>query len=285
MPDLVKPGSFMATNDLDSGYWHIAVRKEHWTYLGIHVTETDGSNSFYVWVVMFLGVSDAVFIFTTMLKLIRCYLASKGVPNCIYIDDLMVLGRCLEDCVANNAFALEVLAKAGWVVSPSKATGPADRLTFLGLDVCSRSMMFFIPEKKLEAILGHLDSFVKGKKTSPRCLARLVGKIQSCHRALGPVVRHMTRNIYRFICSNVENFAWDYFLPIDSEVRDELLFWKNNLRTLDGFHFSPVQTEEVVNFEVASDASGVGVFAYLVDSNRQLLSRPFNLDERSGSST
>ena len=46
VPDLVKPGSFMATNNLDSGYWHIRVSPDHWTYLGIHVEEEDGSISF-----------------------------------------------------------------------------------------------------------------------------------------------------------------------------------------------------------------------------------------------
>ena len=41
--------------------------------LGIHVVEVDGSVSYYVWKVMFLGMSDAVFIFSTMLvgKFIR----------------------------------------------------------------------------------------------------------------------------------------------------------------------------------------------------------------------
>ena len=92
IPELVKPGSWMSTNDLDSGYWHIAINPAHWQFLGIHVEETDGSTSFYVWVVMFLGISDAVFIFTTMLKPIRMYLATKCIPNCIYIDDLMTLG-------------------------------------------------------------------------------------------------------------------------------------------------------------------------------------------------
>ena len=29
VPEVVKPGCFMATNDLDNGYWHLAVKPEH----------------------------------------------------------------------------------------------------------------------------------------------------------------------------------------------------------------------------------------------------------------
>ena len=85
--------------------------------MGIYVIEEDGSVSFYVWTVMFLGISDAVFIFSAMLKLVRVYLSSQGIANVIYIDDLFLLGRNKELCVANNAFAVEVLGKAGWVMS------------------------------------------------------------------------------------------------------------------------------------------------------------------------
>ena len=109
--------------------------------------------SFYVWLVMFLGVSDAVFIFTSMLKPIRVYLARRGVAILIYIDDVLVVGPNRLVCEANTALTLEVLEKSGWIVSPSKAAGPASRLTFLGLDVCGESLKFYVPEKKLEKLI------------------------------------------------------------------------------------------------------------------------------------
>ena len=109
----MQPGSWFTTNDLDSGYWHIKVNPAHWTYLGIHVIETDGSVTFYVWLVMFLGISDAVFLFTAMLRPIRVYLAKRGVIILIYIDDVLVVGANRLTCEANTALTLDVLAKSG----------------------------------------------------------------------------------------------------------------------------------------------------------------------------
>ena len=55
--------------------------------------DDDGSVLFYVLTVMFLGISDAVFIFTAMLRPSRVYFSLKGVPNIMYIDDQLVLGK------------------------------------------------------------------------------------------------------------------------------------------------------------------------------------------------
>ena len=147
--------------------------------MGIYVIEEDGSVSFYVWTVMFLGISDAVFIFSAMLKLVRVYLSSKGIANVIYIDDLFLLGRNKELCVANNAFAVEVLGKAGWVMSLSKSTGPASRLTFLWLDICSIQMKFFLPEKKIVSILSQLETAFISRKMQAMQLASMFAKFRA----------------------------------------------------------------------------------------------------------
>ena len=67
---------------------------------------------------------------------------------------------------------------------------------------------------------------------------------------------------------------------------EELEFWKDNLRRLSGCSFFPSLSQTDVSFEVASDASGVGVFGYLVDDSKcVLLKRAFSPEEKKESST
>ena len=174
--------------------------------------------SFYVWKVMFLGISDAVFIFTTMLKPLRVYLARRGVPILIYIDDVQVGGINKAVCEANTALTLCVLKKAGWVVSPSKAEGPAPSITFLGLVICGQSLPFLIPESKIQKLTDILSETIRARRRTARMLSSLIGKIQSCYRALGPVTRLMTRRSYHWICQMVDNFLWDYWQWLTPEV-------------------------------------------------------------------
>ena len=114
----------------------------------------------------------------------------------------------------------------------------------------------------------------------------MVGLLQSCAQALGPVVRLMTRSLYSFIVENVEKFSWSFFTPLSDEARTELLFWMEQLRNLNGFHFSPSLSLENVDFELCSDASAIGVFGYQFKSNYEvILRRLFTASERRESST
>ena len=92
--------------------------------MGIHIVEESGEVSFFQWRVMFLGVSDAVFIFSAILKPIRVFLNTLGIRNCFYIDDLLVIGKTRQEVIENDAVAKQVLANTGWVVSSSKTLGP-----------------------------------------------------------------------------------------------------------------------------------------------------------------
>ena len=105
-----------------------------------------------MWKVLFLGIKDAVWLFTCMLKPIRVYLSSKGVPVLTYLDDNLVKGSSEAQCQENQAILVETLSRAGFVVSKSKSKGPLSRINFLGLEVCSSSLKFFIPLPKLERI-------------------------------------------------------------------------------------------------------------------------------------
>ena len=95
---------------------------------------------------------------------IRIYVASYGIPCLIYLDDLWISGRNKDQCVKNRNFVREVLQKSGWVVSLSKAVEPAQRILFLGLEICSLSMKFYVPEKKLCRVENSIDECLRKKK-------------------------------------------------------------------------------------------------------------------------
>ena len=267
IPELVKEGFWFFTDDMDSGYWHIAVNPEHRKYLGIHIIEEDGSYSFYVWLVMFLGISDAVFIFSTLTKPIRSYLASHGIPNIIFIDDHLTGGATKKLAIQNNNFSNDIWAKAGWVMSPSKKQGPLKKILFLGLLICSDTMMFFIPEAKIVKLLAKADSLLSSKKVKLRVLASFIGLLQSCGRALGPIVRLMSRCMYGFLMSNVNSFSWNHHLPLDQNVISEIRFWQENIVELNGFKFRVDLSMIEIQHDIVTDASNIGIYGYRYFSN------------------
>ena len=241
----VKKGDWFTCDDLDSGYWHIPVHPEHRKYLGISIEdEVSKKPLFFLWNVMFLGISDAVFIFTAVLRPIRAYVINLGVPCLIFIDDILCSGRGEEESTRNRNKMVGVLKQAGFVISDHKSKGPAKRIAYLGLEICSDSKKFYIPEQKLLKITEELKTLLEVRRVKLRNMARVLGLLQSCSRALGNVVRIKTRNLYRWLNERLENSSYNYHFCLSEVEKDEVFFWINNIRDLNGCYFTsnyPVQ--------------------------------------------
>ena len=287
VPELVKEGDFLCADDLDSGYWHVGINPAYFKYLGIHIPEEDGSVSFYFWKVLFLGISDAVFIFTTLLKPIIIFIHSLGFRASIYIDDIMSAGSTLEKALACNKVVCDTLAKAGWIIKVEEKSGPSQKLLYLGLEICTVSRKFFIPQKKLNKLLSRMNAVMSVDHVKIREIASVLGLLMSCYKALGPVTRIMTRSCYFWVHSFLRNLGlWDAFAPLSSACKKELDFWIKNLVTLNGFPFSASKSEDQFELQIIGDASNKGLFAYSYgDSLVTLARRMFSRREALESST
>ena len=108
--------------------------------------DDEGKPIFWVWTVLFLGVADVVFIFTAIFKPVRSYIVSKSIPCLIYLDDCCGSGSNTEEAKINRAKMIDILTKCGFIVSLDKSKGPSSSILFLGLQICSQTMKFYIPE-------------------------------------------------------------------------------------------------------------------------------------------
>ena len=93
-----------------------------------------------------------------------------------------------------------------------------------------------------------------------RLLACLFGKLNLFSRALGQVVRLMTRSFYACL-EPAYSTGWESVTSLTVDAREELEFWESNLVKLNGFAISPI-TPSITTCEiVVGDASGVGLYA------------------------
>ena len=72
---LVERGEWCSVDDFDSGYWHVPLHESMFEYCGCHLTDpVTGVTRYFQWMVLFLGVSSAVSIFTEVLHPVVKYL-------------------------------------------------------------------------------------------------------------------------------------------------------------------------------------------------------------------
>ena len=135
----IEQGDFMVCNDHDSGYWHVPVAEDHWTFLGIHMVDEEGNIQYWVWKVLVLALRDAAHIYTRINRLIMAALRREGIRGLIYIDDIFNLAKTKKECLKAEARMYELFQACGWLFKPSKRSGePAQLCRFLGLDIDSR---------------------------------------------------------------------------------------------------------------------------------------------------
>ena len=277
--DLIQPGDHGFCEDFKSGYWQVRLREDQRTFFGC-----EWQGVYYEANVLILGVTDAVFAFTKIVRPVTRYLRKLGLRILSYIDDILILCCLFSEAVQARKLLFITLVKCGWLVNLAKSKDISTIPLFLGLDMDTISMTFQIPEKKLVAFLDRLVELLSASEVKKRQLASVVGSLMSFWRALGPVVRLRTRQIYALI--HTVDQQWDEMLPLTEAVLTELRFWQNSIRQLNGFPFDNKSRSVTPTYIKAGDASDKGVYLALVKGGCEtLLSKEFTPDQAVKSST
>ena len=284
----IRENDWQTKCDMDSGYWQLGLNKKYRKYVGLHYVNDDGSILFWVYNTLFLGVKSAVYIFTKMMAPLRTHLRSVGIRSNFYIDDVKILGDSERSCKENTQYFWTVCENSGWIINiPKSADPPTQSMEFLGLINCSRTMKFFVPEEKKEKIQQIIKEVldIKGR-VKARNLATVVGKLISCLKALGPMIRLLTRFCYSDISAAP---SWNSKIHISEGAKFELNYLLQHFSEINGFPMRASLTQFPISYcakQVVSDASAIGEFVYeILDVNKALLSRAFTKEECQESST
>ena len=134
--------------------------------------------------------------------------------------------------------------------------------------------LLFVPGIKLKRVLSDIDSLLEANCCTARELSVLAGRINSFKLAVGNVTTLMTKFIHMSI---VLQPSWDSRFPLSDSVKEELFFWKENVRCLNGRptgrHFSCSRSI------VYSDASDLGVGGVVKDHEGVICHLPWTANE------
>ena len=148
---LFKKEDFVTIGDLDLGYWHMPLHPLQSSLFGVAIYDQEEKKTlFYLWKVLFLGLTDAVYIFKKWLLPVVKHLRRVGWQEGVNINDIGTVGRNFQECLYWKFLARDVLGRAGWVINTSKDQIPAQDNVLLGSVVDTKSMQFKIPTKNIE---------------------------------------------------------------------------------------------------------------------------------------
>ena len=161
-----------------------------------------------------------------------------GITLAAYLDDLIIFGNSIEECMANLLTVIELFQSLGFVIHPRKTVFvPSNILEFLGFVIDSINMTVSVTRDKKVSIQELCEDILTSDRYTIRDIARLSGKFSSCFIGV-PTGKLHFRHLERDKSKALIRTGWkfDKVMVLSEEAKSEITWWKNNISS----SFSPI---------------------------------------------
>ena len=218
----------MFSFDVKSGYHHVLIWPPHHFFLGFSWFYKGKTRYFCFWVLRF-GLSSAPYVFTKLFRPLVAYWRKQGIYIVVYLDDGLGEAPSYQVAADHSAQVKTDLVHSGFVPNSEKSIWvPTLVIDWLGFTIDLFQGLLYI----IQRVLFDINSILEVNCSSARKLSALAGRINSFNLAVGNATTLMTKFLNMSI---VFQSSWDSKFPLPPpSVKEELVFWKENVRFLNG---------------------------------------------------
>jgi hypothetical protein len=216
----VAKGDYLITIDHKSGYHHVPLTENSWTFVGFR-----WRGQYYVFMVLPFGWAPACFIYNALSTTLAAYLRTLGLHVIVYLDDFGIVLKCeWPEKVKGLYTALVLMIKflAGYYVSRTKSNLSWNTTAqLLGFGIDTVRQLFFVPEKKLEVIFALITEVLDttNGRFPLQKFQSLCGKVQALSLAVPPVSLFL-REAYDLLAR--ANLSDAPFVTVTAKLKSEL---------------------------------------------------------------
>ena len=274
-----KKGIYMFSYDLKDGYHHILIRPDFRDYLGFKLI-INGKMTYCRYVVGCFGLADLPFIFTKIYRPLVAHWRSAGIQVVKFLDDGGFFIKDKNSAIAHSLHVRKDLLRSGSVYSIKKCIwDPTQKMDWLGFTWNSENGSISIAPHRVEKIKLICNFLLSSEICPVRKLAGFVGMIVSMIPVVGNCSRVTTKRSQFCIASCK---SWEDSIPVTSEIKREVLFWKNNVEELNCRFVANPGPPKILHV-IEGDASSTGVGSIL--DREKMAARIFSSEERDTHST
>ena len=176
----IAPGDCLVSINLRDAYFSIPIFKPHCKFLRFK-----WSDQTYEFTCLPFGYGLAPRVFTKVFKPVVSYLRENGYRVVIFLDDILLLGSLVEECLSQLASLRDLLQSLGFVINVNKSQLiPVTRILYLGFIIDTSSMTLLLPDEKVDKILYACRKLLTCVNPSVREVAHLIGLLVSAFPAV-----------------------------------------------------------------------------------------------------
>ena len=248
---LLQKGDWMIVVDVKGAYHHIPMHEGSRKLMGFRYR---GKNYRYAVAPMGLSPSPRWWtnILTTALKTFRI----QGVRMIAFYDDILLLHQNREELVEITQKMIIHLHQLGIIIAKEKSmSSPKQQVEYLGVIICSRTMRWHIPNKKVHQIIRNIQQIASRSQSKVRIIAKVVGQIQAAAIAMTDIRRKLGP-LYLMLKRIVAAFQWNGMAQISIVERTTLWNWIPLLKISNGAEIRPIKRQ--IDLHIWTDASLTG---------------------------
>ncbi len=250
----IQPRDWFAAIDLKDAYFHVSILPRHRPFLRFAF-----EGRAWQYRVLPFGLSLSPRVFTKVVEGALAPLREVGVRILNYLDDWLILAQSREQLCGHRDLVLRHLSQLGLRVNWEKSKlSPAQRISFLGVELDSVSMTARLTEERAQSVLNCLSSF-GGRTVVPlKQFQRLLGHMASAAAVTPLGLLHM-RPLQHWLHSRVPRWAWRrgaLRVNITQECRRSFSPWTDLAFLRAGVPLEQVSRHVVVTTDASSTGWG-----------------------------
>jgi hypothetical protein len=245
--------------DLKDGYWHTELHPNMYTYMCF-----EWGGKLYYFRMMPFGLAPACWVFTKIIRVLVDYWRSQGLACLSYIDDGIGGAKSKVEALFFRDLVIRTLVDSGWFINWVKSEWElSNRAEFIGYEVCTEGPLGSLrPSKsRVEKLELGVNRLLGSRTVTARAVAQVAGYIVSLRPVFDPMALMFTKYMYIWISRVSDDRGWDWRVPLEGEVREEIRVWKTWLVKWVSKSIWPESHPPV--WVQAQDASDKGVGGWL----------------------
>ena len=249
--NLVTPGAYMASLDIQDSYFHIKMSESSTKFLKFAYQD-----KLYKFLVLPQGLTSAPRIFTKLMKIPFSFLRKEfGFLSSPYIDDVFLCGIDYIEAKKNVFYTADVLQSLGFSINiPKSAPEPAQEREHVGYIINSVTMKVTMNNSKVQDIISLSQKVLKTKTLTIRKFAKLIGKYVATYPAnkFGPL-KTKPLEISKIKALQQNNYNFDAVMSLNELDRATIQWWIQNASFME----KPIRTPDP-DVVVFTDSSLIG---------------------------
>lgn len=227
---LVTPNAWMAKLDLKSAYRSVSISKHSQKVTGLKWI-LEGTPCYFIDTKLPFGSKLAPNIFHRLTQAVKRIMSRKGFTNIVvYLDDFFICEPTMSQCAHALAVLVKLIRKLGFLINWNKVVDPTQTLTFLGVEICTKTMEKRLPMEKLLLLRQELANFASRTRVSKRQLQSLIGKL-SWAAAVVYGGRVFLRRIINAMTSLTHK---NHKLKLQANIMQDINWWLQFMSTFNG---------------------------------------------------